>query len=34
MASPMIEAKPASDPTDEMKWWTEKANGVDPMLCA
>ena len=28
----MIAAKPASAPTELMKWWTEKANGSDPML--
>ena len=27
----MIEAKPASEPTELMKWWTEKAKGIDPM---
>jgi hypothetical protein len=34
MASPMIAAKPASAPTVEMKWCTEKANGMVPMVSA
>ena len=28
----MIAAKPASAPTVEMKWWTERAYGVTAML--
>jgi hypothetical protein len=30
----MIAANPASAPTDEMKLWTEKANGGEPIAAS
>ena len=30
-ARPISEAKPASAPTEEMKWWTERPNGSETM---